>query len=113
MAIITLTSDFGVTDAYAGVMKGVILDIAPDATLVDLCHEIPPQDVLAGALVLESAVDCFPVGTIHVAVVDPGVGSERAALAVETDRFILVGPDNGLFTLALRKSQMLRAVRLT
>lgn len=113
MAIITLTTDFGATDNFAGVMKGVILGIAPDAAIIDLCHEIPPQDILAGALALESAVDYFPPGTIHLAVVDPGVGSERAAIAVETDRFILVGPDNGVFTLAVDKCGQFQAVELT
>ena len=81
MRIITLTTDFGLADPFVGVMKGVILSIAPEARMVDLTHEIPAQDILAGALALESAVDYFPVGTIHLAVVDPGVGSERRAIA--------------------------------
>jgi hypothetical protein len=94
--IITLTSDFGSRDAYVGIMKGVILGIAPHASLVDLSHAIPPQAVTIGALVLRSAVEFFPVGTIHLAVVDPGVGSSRLPVAVVTERGILVGPDNGL-----------------
>jgi S-adenosylmethionine hydrolase len=94
--ILTLTSDFGSRDAYVGVMKGVILGIAPNASLVDLSHEIPPQAITIGALVLRSAVEFFPTGTVHLAVVDPGVGSSRLAVAVMTEQCILVGPDNGL-----------------
>lgn len=113
MAIITLTTDFGTMDTYVGVMKGVILGIAPGVAIVDLCHEIPPRDILAGALALESAVDYFPKNTIHLAVVDPGVGGDRNAIAVQTERFAMVGPDNGIFTLALAKSSPVGAVRLT
>lgn len=94
--IISLLTDFGSRDAFVGVMKGVILGIAPDVRLVDLTHEIPPQDVLAAALVLQSAVPYFPPGSVHVVVVDPGVGSARRAIVVETDRGLLVGPDNGV-----------------
>ncbi|MGC8668479.1 MAG: SAM hydrolase/SAM-dependent halogenase family protein [Chthonomonadales bacterium] len=111
--IVTLTTDFGVEDAYAGIMKGVILSIAPKARIVDLCHGISPQNVVAGALALEAAVDCFPPGTIHVAVVDPGVGTERAAVAVQGTRHTYVGPDNGVLTLALEADPVVRAVSLT
>src|SRR5207247_1178706 len=90
MAIITLTTDFGTTDAYAGIMKGVILGIAPFAAIVDLSHEIQPRDIVAGALAVESAVNYFPDGTIHLAVVDPGVGGDRSAIAIETEGFTLV-----------------------
>src|SRR5437016_14658168 len=110
--IITLTTDFGMEDPYVGVMKGVILGIAPEAELVDLCHGIPAQDILAGALALEAAVPYFPSGTIHLAVVDPGVGNARRAIAVQTERACYVGPDNGLFTLALTADPPVRAVRL-
>lgn len=101
MAIITLTSDFGMRDAYAGIMKGVILTLAPEARLVDLSHEIPPQDIDAAAYTIESAVPYFPPGTVHLAVVDPGVGSVRRPLLVTTERAAFVGPDNGLFSFAL------------
>ncbi len=111
--IITLTTDFGLEDPYVGVMKGVILGIAPDVALVDLCHQVPPQDVMAGAVALEAAAPHFPAGTIHLAVVDPGVGSARAAVAVQTENAWYVGPDNGLFTLALAADPVVRAVRLT
>jgi S-adenosylmethionine hydrolase len=100
-AIITLTTDFGLRDPFAGIMKGVILGICPEARLVDLTHDIPAHDVLAGALALESAVSYFPVGTVHLAVVDPGVGSARRALAVASLGHLFVGPDNGLLTFAL------------
>ena len=111
--IITITTDFGLEDAYVGIMKGVILSISPGATIVDLCHGISPQNVLAGALALEAAVECFPAGTIHLAVVDPGVGSHRRAVAVQGNRHLYVGPDNGVLTLALQKDPMVRAVSLT
>ena len=101
MSIITLTTDFGTSDGYVGTMKGVILSIAPDAKLVDISHEIEAQHIRQAAYVLHSAASYFPRGTIHLAVVDPGVGSARRALAVRTSHEFLVGPDNGLFTLFL------------
>jgi S-adenosyl-L-methionine hydrolase (adenosine-forming) len=101
MTIITMTTDFGLADGYVGIMKGVILDIAPHARLVDLSHEIAPQDVQHAAYVLRRATPYFPRGAIHLAVVDPGVGSTRRPLLVMTARAAFVGPDNGLFTAAL------------
>jgi len=100
MPLITLTTDFGTTDPWVGIMKGVIAGRAPGVAVIDVTHGIPPQDVLAGALVLRHAVPYFPADTIHVAVVDPGVGTSRRALCVATDRALLVGPDNGLLSLA-------------
>ncbi|HYG76070.1 MAG TPA: SAM-dependent chlorinase/fluorinase [Planctomycetota bacterium] len=100
--VITLTTDFGTADAYVGAMKGAILSIAPQARIVDISHAIPPQDILSAGLVLESACRYFPQGTIHVAVVDPGVGSSRAAIGIATDNYHFVGPDNGIFDLALK-----------
>ena len=82
MAIVTFTTDFGFADGYVGAMKGVVLSLAPEATLVDITHAIPPQDVAAGAVALAQAAPLFPRGTIHVAVVDPGVGGARADLVV-------------------------------
>jgi S-adenosylmethionine hydrolase len=99
--IVTLTTDFGRADPWAGVMKGVILGICPSARLVDLTHEVPPHDVAAGQLALEAAVPYFPPGTVHLAVIDPGVGSARRPLLVEAGGQRFVGPDNGLFTFAL------------
>ena len=101
MTIITLTTDFGTADSYVGVMKGVILGIAPDVHLVDLSHEIAAQDVRGAGFVLSRAVPYFPDGTMHLAVVDPGVGSRRRPLLIKTSRASYVGPDNGLFTFAL------------
>src|SRR5438128_197516 len=112
LPIITLTTDFGLQDPYVGVMKGVIATIAPQAQIIDLTHGIPPQDILAGAMALEESCRYFPAGTIHVAVVDPGVGSQRAAVAIETNRSLYIGPDNGLFDLILRREKLQRAVRL-
>ena len=100
-------------DTYVAQMKGVILGIVPEVQIVDLTHHIPPQDLVAAALTLDAAIDAFPDGTVHVAVVDPGVGSDRAAIAVETDHFVGIGPDNGLFCEVLRRQKILRAVRLT
>src|SRR5262249_13315873 len=98
--IITLLTDFGTADAYVGIMKGVILSINPDVRIVDVTHAVPPQQVLPAALLLRSAVPYFPPSTIHVAVVDPGVGSARRALLVETAQGVLIGPDNGVLSLA-------------
>ena len=105
--IITLTTDFGARDPFVGVMKGVILGICPQATLVDLSHEVAPQDVLEGALLLESSARFFPPGTIHLAVVDPGVGSHRRGLVIGAAGQCFVGPDNGLFTAALAEREWL------
>jgi S-adenosylmethionine hydrolase len=99
---VTLTTDFGFHDGYAGAMKGVVLSLAPAATVVDITHGVPPQDVAAGAVALAQAAPLFPAGTIHVAVVDPGVGGDRADLLVEAGGQIFIGPDNGVLSLAAR-----------
>jgi S-adenosylmethionine hydrolase len=101
MAIVTLLTDFGTADGYVAEMKGVLLSGAPGATLVDVSHDVPAHDVEAGRLALARYWRRFPRGTVHVAVVDPGVGSARAALAVESDGRFLVGPDNGVLSPAL------------
>ena len=95
--LITLLTDFGTRDAYVASMKGVILSLNPEATLIDLSHEVPPQDIRAGALLLAAAAPFFPPETIHLAVVDPGVGGGRRALAARCQGCYWVGPDNGLF----------------
>jgi S-adenosylmethionine hydrolase len=110
--LIALLTDFGTVDPWVGVMKGVLATRAPDARVVDLTHGIPPQNVLAGALVLRYALPFFPPGTVHLAVVDPGVGSERRPLCVETPREVLVGPDNGLLSLAAAAAPSVRAYHL-
>ncbi len=99
-SVITLTTDFGTRDAFVGIMKGVILRAAPAVQVVDLTHGVPAQNVVAGAYALRNAAPWFPEGTIHVAVVDPGVGTRRRALLVESTRGWFVGPDNGLLSLA-------------
>lgn len=109
--LITLLTDFGTADGYVAEMKGVLLSRAPDATLVDVSHEIAPQDVDAARLTLARVWRRFPKGTVHLVVVDPGVGSDRAALAVESDGRFLVGPDNGVLSPALLVSGS-RAVAL-
>lgn len=100
-SLVTLLTDFGLSDAYAGVMKGVILSKAPDARLVDLTHDVPHQAVESGAFLLESAWRYFPPGTVHLTVVDPGVGTQRRRLALRTDSQYFVGPDNGVLSAAL------------
>lgn len=102
--IVALMTDFGTLDPYVGVVKGVILARAPEARLVDLTHEIPPQNIVAGAYFLRSAVGYFPKDTIFQCVVDPGVGSSRKAVAMKANGRYFVGPDNGLFTAALART---------
>ena len=99
--IITLTSDFGTRDVYVGAMKGVICSILPTARIIDITHEIPPQKILEGALLLEGAYPWFPPGTVNVVVIDPAVGTQRRALAVEARGQFFVGPDNGVLSAPL------------
>jgi S-adenosylmethionine hydrolase len=99
VSIVTLLTDFGTRDGYPGAMKGVILSRAPDAHLVDITHDVPRHDVAAGAFALAQAAPLFPPGTIHVAVVDPGVGSDRRALVVEHGGQLYIAPDNGLLSM--------------
>ncbi|MEK6334685.1 MAG: SAM-dependent chlorinase/fluorinase [Acidobacteriota bacterium] len=110
--IITLLSDFGSQDYFVGAMKGVILSINPRAQIVDITHEIPPQDIHAASFNLLAAYTAFPPGTIHVAVVDPGVGSERRPLAIECAGQSFVGPDNGLFSWICEREGKARAIHL-
>jgi S-adenosyl-L-methionine hydrolase (adenosine-forming) len=110
---LTLLTDFGNRDVYVGVMKGVIAQINPNLTVIDLTHLLPPQDIAAGRFCLMDAYPYFPNGTVHVAVVDPGVGSQRRCIAVEFANGFLVGPDNGLFSGVLSQSPAIAAVELT
>jgi S-adenosylmethionine hydrolase len=103
---ITLTTDFGTQDWFAGTMKGVILRLAPQARIIDLTHEIGPGDIRAGAFALAASYAFFPRKTIHLAVVDPGVGTKRRAIAVETRNYFFVGPDNGLLSYALAREDI-------
>jgi S-adenosylmethionine hydrolase len=101
--IVALLTDFGAADPYVGAMKGAILSVCPEATLVDITHEVSPHDVLEGGLTLAAACPTFPAGTVFVAVVDPGVGSSRRGLALQAGLHLFVGPDNGLFGFVLRE----------
>ena len=98
MKIITLNTDFGLEDNFVGVMKGVILSINPNVRIVDINNYIPPQNILAADYSLNNSYKFFPKGTIHLVVVDPGVGSERSSILVATENYFFIGPDNGVFT---------------
>ncbi|MBV8775222.1 MAG: SAM-dependent chlorinase/fluorinase [Deltaproteobacteria bacterium] len=111
---IAILTDFGYRDHYAGVMKGVIASICPQAPIIDISHGIPPQHVAAGALALQESIQYFPRRTIFLAVVDPGVGSDRRAIAVETKSGPrLVGPDNGLLWPAAKRAEVKKIVELS
>src|SRR6516162_3686414 len=99
--IITLTTDFGFADPFVGIMKGVILGIAPGAQIVDISHDVRSYDILEAALVIESGYRYFPAGTIHVIVVDPGVGSARRPMAAAAKEHFFVAPDNGVLSSVL------------
>jgi S-adenosylmethionine hydrolase len=111
--LIAFLTDFGTQDHYAGTMKGVTLGICPDATLVDITHDIRPHDVMDGALELAASYKYFPAGTIFVVVVDPGVGSARRGLAADTGDYKFVAPDNGVLTAVLREAPAKKIVELT
>lgn len=110
--LVTLLTDFGLDDGYVGAMKGVVLAQASAARLVDICHRIPAQDVRQGGLVWASAVPFFPPGTIHVAVVDPGVGGRRRILAAEARDSFFIVPDNGILGFVATRRQIRRVVRV-
>ena len=105
--IITLLTDFGLTDVYVGVMKGTIAQINPQLKVIDITHDIPAQNIGAGRFCLMNAYAYFPTETVHIAVVDPGVGSSRRAIAIQCANFYLVGPDNGLFSGVLSRESAL------
>jgi S-adenosylmethionine hydrolase len=110
--LMTLLTDLRHEDCFVGTLKGVLLRRQPQARIVDLSHGVPPGDIRAGAFALAAACRYFPRGTIHVAIVDPGVGGARPAIMVGTDEFFFVGPDNGLLSLALRRGKVRRIHRL-
>jgi S-adenosylmethionine hydrolase len=112
-AIITLLTDFGTKDHYVASMKGTVLNINPRCILVDITHHVSPHDITEGAFILANAYSSFPKGTIHLSVVDPGVGSPRAPILLVTKKYFFVGPDNGLFTLALRKEKVRKGIVLS
>jgi len=111
--IITLTTDFGVSSPYVAAMKGVILSIHPDVNIVDITHAVPPQDILSGAQTLATATPWFPPGTIHVAVVDPGVGTARGIVYARFGEQHYVAPDNGLLSGLARRSPPDKIVAVT
>ena len=110
MGIITLCTDFGNRDPYAGIMKGVILSVDPGARIVDITHEIEPQDVREAAFTVEDYWRYFPAGTVHVVVVDPTVGSSRRPIVVSCDGHFFVGPDNGVFSFAAGRASDIRLI---
>src|SRR5689334_12631374 len=110
MPILTLLTDFGTADYYVAAVKGTVLRLAPGTTLVDVSHQVPPGDVETAAFLLAAAAPAFPQGTVHLAVVDPGVGSDRRILVVRTASAFFVAPDNGLLTPVLGGAVAVRAV---
>jgi S-adenosyl-L-methionine hydrolase (adenosine-forming) len=112
MSIVTLTTDFGGGSHYAAAMKGVILSICPTAVIVDISHDVPPQDVRRAALLLDNAAEWFPAETIHVAVVDPGVGTDRALVYARIGRQHFLAPDNGLLSRLARRTPPEKLIRL-
>jgi S-adenosyl-L-methionine hydrolase (adenosine-forming) len=111
--IITLTTDFGLNDHFVGVMKGVILDIVPEAQIVDICHAVQAYDVLDGALTISQAYSYFPNGTVHVVVVDPGVGTARRPILASSDGYHFVAPDNGVLSLVYAKEERIHVRHIT
>jgi S-adenosyl-L-methionine hydrolase (adenosine-forming) len=111
--LITLLTDFGTADYFVGAMKGALLSVNPEARIVDITHDIPPQDIRAGAFTLLAAYQSFPPATVHVAVVDPGVGSIRRPIVVAGGKQFFVGPDNGLFSYVYERERDVRVFHLT
>ncbi|MFN8005607.1 MAG: SAM-dependent chlorinase/fluorinase [Terriglobia bacterium] len=111
--LITLTTDFGLHDPYVGIMKGVILNVYPNCRIIDITHAVHSQDILGGGFALKSSYRFFPKGSIHVAVVDPGVGSLRRPILFQTENYFFVGPDNGIFSPSLEEEHHIQAYHLT
>jgi S-adenosylmethionine hydrolase len=112
-SIVSLTTDFGNKDSFAGSMKGALLKINPQAQIVDISHEVGPQDIWEAAFTLKTAYHYFPKGTVHLAVVDPGVGSGRRPIIAVTESYFFVGPDNGIFSLIYQEAERLRVHHIT
>ncbi len=113
MPAITILSDFGSVDEYVGVMKGVMLSICPQASIVDITHQIDPQDITQAAYLIPSYFHFFPAGTVHIVVVDPGVGSQRAILAVDHRQHFFIAPDNGVLSLLLNTAKSDNIIRVS
>jgi S-adenosyl-L-methionine hydrolase (adenosine-forming) len=112
-AIITLTTDFGLNDHFVGAMKGVLLETAPDAQIVDISHAVQPFDILDGALTISQAYTYFPAGTVHMVVVDPGVGTARRPIILTGDRHLFVAPDNGVLSLVYDREDRISVRHVT
>lgn len=110
---ITLTTDFGLNDHFVGAMKGVILGIAPDAQIVDISHAVQPFDILDGALTISQAYSYFPSGTVHMVIVDPGVGTARRPIILTADRHLFVAPDNGVLSLVYAREERISVRHVT
>src|SRR6266702_3638390 len=110
--VVALLSDFGLADGYIGVMKGVIASITPEAQIIDITHDVAPQNVPSGAWILATTYSYFPTNTVFVCVVDPGVGSSRGAIALHAGDWFFVGPDNGLFSYIFTQQPVHQAVVL-
>ena len=111
--IVTLTTDFGEADYYVGAMKGVILDVCPEAEVIDLCHNVMAYDILDAAFTIAQSYQWFPLRTVHVVVVDPGVGSQRRPIVVSGDRHFFIGPDNGVFSFIYPEQEKLTVWHIT
>lgn len=111
--IVTLTTDFGLNDHFVGTIKGIILNIAPDAEIVDICHAVQAFDVLDGAISIAQAYSYFPTATTHLVVVDPGVGSARRPILASTDKYHFVAPDNGVLSLVYAREDRMRVRHIT
>ena len=111
--IITLTTDFGSSDHFVGAMKGVILDIVPEAQIIDICHSVQPFDVLDGALTISQAYSYFPTRTVHVVVIDPGVGTARRPILASSDKYHFVAPDNGVLSMVYAREERMHVRHIT
>lgn len=111
--IVTLTTDFGEQDYYVGAMKGVILDVCPDTEVIDLCHNVLPYDILDAAFTIAQSYRWFPLRTVHLVVVDPGVGTQRRPILVSGDRHFFIGPDNGVFSFIYPEQEKLTVWHIT
>jgi len=112
-SIVTLTTDFGEQDYYVGAMKGVILDVSPDTEVIDLCHNVLPYDILDAAFTIAQSYRWFPLRTVHLVVVDPGVGTQRRPILVSGDRHFFIGPDNGVFSFIYPEQEKLTVWHIT
>jgi S-adenosylmethionine hydrolase len=112
-SIITILTDFGQRDAYVAAMKGAILELVPNANIIDIAHDLTRYNIIQAAFILLNASQYFPINTIHLVVVDPGVGTERRRIIVQGNRSYYVGPDNGVLSLAIQEEGLKKIVLIT